>query len=94
MRRVAIVVGVLSLVLSLNGVPWAVSDYPNYTAAQLKSRLDRGDDIFLLCPLAELVFNEKNIPGSVNLPLKGIMKTKKLPQNKDTQIVTYCLGPK
>jgi hypothetical protein len=70
------------------------SDFPNYSAEGLKAKMDQGDEIFLLCPLSDIVFNEKNIPGSVNIPLKEIMKTKKLPRNKNRLIVTYCLGPK
>lgn len=56
--------------------------------------LGQGDSVFLLCPLSPLVFNEKNIPGSINIPLKEILKTEKLPEDKNALIVTYCLGPK
>jgi hypothetical protein len=92
-RKMALSVflGVLTLLL---GTPSFASDFPDYSAQQLKAMMDRGDRIFLLCPLADIVFNEKNIPRSVNIPLKEIMKTTKMPKDKNTQIITYCLGPK
>ena len=68
-------------------------DYPDLSAARLKAKLDSGEKVFLLCPLSEIMFNEKHIPGSINIPSKQIMKTKLLPKDKDTLIVTYCLGP-
>ena len=71
-----------------------VGTYPNYSAAQLKALMDRGEDVFLLCPLSDIVFNEKHIPGSINIPSKQLMKTKQLPKDKGALIVTYCLGPK
>ena len=64
------------------------------TALELKGRMDSGEDLFLLNPLSEIEFNEGNIPGSVNIPYTTILETNKLPENKNTLIVTYCLGLK
>jgi hypothetical protein len=92
-KKMALSGGLVVLVLLLCAPAFA-SDLPDYSAQQLKAKMDRGDRLFLLCPLADIIFNEKNIPGSVNVPLQEIMKTDKLPRDKSTQIVTYCLGPK
>ena len=86
--------GWLLLLMLLLGAPSFATDFPDYSAKQLKALMDRGDPVFLLCPLADIVFNEKNIPGSTNIPLKDIMKTKMLPKDKNALIVTYCLGSK
>ncbi len=63
------------------------------TAQKLKSMLDSGQKMFLLNPLSDIEFNEGHIPGSVNIPLHTIMRSDKLPEDKDTLIVTYCLSP-
>jgi rhodanese-related sulfurtransferase len=61
---------------------------------ELKRLMDSGQSLFLLNPLSEIEFNEGYIPGSVNIPAEEIHKTKRLPKNKRTLIVTYCWGPK
>ncbi len=69
-------------------------EYQTITARELKERMDSGEDLFLINPLSEIEFNEGNIPGSVNIPYTTILETNKLPENKNTLIVTYCLGLK
>lgn len=64
------------------------------TAQQLKSLLDSGQKLLLLNPLSDIEFNEGHIPGSVNIPLHTIMRTKELPKEKDRLIITYCLSKK
>ena len=63
-------------------------------ASELKALIDSGEKVFLVNPLSDIEYNEGNIPGSVNIPLHTIMSTDKLPKDKQTLIVTYCLGPK
>ena len=75
------------------GEVWA-SNFDAITAKELKAKMDAGEEIFLLNPLSDIEFNEGHIPGSVNVPLHTLSTTSKLPKNKKTLIVTYCLGPK
>ena len=56
--------------------------------------IDSGDEIFILNPLSDIEFREMHIPGSVNVPLHTILTTDRLPENKDTPIISYCLGMK
>lgn len=70
-----------------------IADQRDLTAQELKSMLDLNQKIFLINPLSDIEFNEGHIPGSVNIPLHTIMRSDKLPENKDTTIVTYCLSP-
>ena len=72
---------------------WA-GQFPVITSKELKAKLDTGEKILLLNPLSDIEFNEGHIPGSVNIPIQEIATTGKLPQDKDTLIITYCLGPK
>ena len=70
------------------------ASFKTLTAKDLKNKQDSGQTVFLLNPLSDLEFNEQYIPGSVNVPLHTIANTTLLPDDKNTLIVTYCLGPK
>lgn len=85
---------VCMLTLSMFILPNTADAFEDYTAVELKELIDSGQPLFLLNPLSEIEFNEGHIPGSVNIPTEEILKTKKLPKNKETLIVTYCKGPK
>lgn len=86
-------VGFLCLVLLLNGV--AVSgeaEFKNLSAGDLKQLLDSGKKVFLLNPLPKLMFQQGNIPGSVNIRWHSLERSRLLPGDKETIIVTYCMG--
>jgi len=72
----------------------AAADFPEIKAPALKAKLDAGEKVFLLNPLSDIEFNQGYIPGSVNIPLHLLGTTDQLPQDKNTLIITYCLGPK
>ncbi len=84
---------VVSAGLCLCSIGVAAS-YKTLTAKDLKKEMESGKPVFLLNPLSDLEFNEKHIPGSVNIPIHTIADTTHLPDDKNTLIVTYCLGPK
>ncbi len=63
-------------------------------AEQLKERMDAGEELMLLNPLSKIEYDDKHIPGSVNIPLQEILVSDDLPAEKDQLIVTYCLGRK
>lgn len=84
---------VLVLLTALTDMGWAAK-YTDITAQELKTKLDSGEKILLLNPLSDIEFNEAHIPGSINIPLSQISTTDKLPQDKATSIIPYCLGPK
>ncbi len=53
----------------------------------LKRKLDEGEDLKLVCALAEWAFRSMHIPGSINVDTPE--KEAKL-LDKDDQIVVYC----
>ena len=53
----------------------------------LKRKLDEGEDLKLVCALAEWAFRSMHIPGSINVDTPE--KAAKL-LDKDDQIVVYC----
>ena len=79
--------------LFLAGNVWS-ADFAAISAKELKAKLDAGEDLMLINPLSDIEFNEGHIPGSVNIPLHHLARSESLPINKETLIVTYCLGPK
>ena len=83
-----------AMTLTLLAWPTTADAFKDYTAVELKQLIDSGQPLFLLNPLSEIEFNEGHIPGSVNIPTEEILKTKRLPKNKEILIVTYCKGPK
>ncbi|MBF0101711.1 MAG: rhodanese-like domain-containing protein [Desulfobacterales bacterium] len=82
---------VLFLCIIASANLWA-KDFPNLTVQELKAKLDSGEKLFLLNPLNDLEFNESHIPGSINIPLQELATTDKLPADRNTLIVSYCLG--
>ena len=68
------------------------SDFTAISAEELKAKMDAGQEFMLLNPLSDIEFNEMHIPGSVNIPLHTIKTTDKLPKDRNTLIVIYCLG--
>lgn len=83
----------LGALLCMTLQAWA-NDFPDLSASELKARIDSGEEIALVNPLSEIIFNQGFIPGSLNIPLEKIASSPLLPENKDTLIVTYCLGVK
>jgi rhodanese-related sulfurtransferase len=59
---------------------------------ELQSKLDRGDDFFLVETLSEERYRHTHLPGAVNLPPDSIRETASdLLPDKDADIVVYCV---
>lgn len=84
----------LALFVCLAAAPLSAKDFPEITAEKLKVKIDAGENLMLLNALSDIEFNDKHIPGSINIPLQEIMITEKLPKDRNQLIVTYCLGRK
>ena len=89
-KRITLIVAGLLFLLPLT----SLGAWPDLTAQQLKALMDSGQEVFLLNSLSDLEFNEGHIPGSVNIPLHTIMRSKELPEDKNALIVSYCLSKK
>ena len=93
-RSYFIAVSMLVLFLVVLVSPLSSAEIPVISTQDLKSKMDSGESIFLLNPLADLIYNEGFIPGSVNIPMNKLKTTDKLPADKGMLVVSYCLGPK
>jgi hypothetical protein len=92
-HRHTILIGAVLAMWLTAGTAWA-SSFVDISAQELKAKMDSDRTLFVLNPLSDIEFNEGHIPGSMNIPLHMIPDTDQLPADKDTPIVTYCLGPK
>ena len=65
------------------------------TTDELKRKIDRGDTFVLIETLAQHEFRRMHLPGAVNAPPLRIRELAPvLAPDKDTEIVTYCAGPR
>ncbi len=61
---------------------------------ELESKLDRGDDFFLLEILPEEQYRHTHLPGAVNLPPDAVRESApELLPDTDAEIVVYCSKP-
>jgi len=90
-KRIFIVCFLFWIVCS---VSFAGDDFPEVKAEEVKQIMDSGNGTFLLNPLSDIEFDQQHIPGSTNVPLHTIETSDRLPKDKNTPIITYCLGPK
>jgi rhodanese-related sulfurtransferase len=61
------------------------------TRQELKEKMDRGENLFLVEALPERLYRRAHLPGAVNIPSGrvGELAPRLLPE-KDADIVVYC----
>ena len=66
---------------------------PTVSRDELKQKIDRGDDFVLVETLPEFMYNQRHLPGAINLPPNDVQRraAEVLPE-KDAEIVVYCGG--
>ena len=87
-------VPLLSLLLALAFLPCqaAESEFEELKVQQVKQLLDSGQDMILLNPVSDIMYNQGFIQGSLNVVLEEIPTSELMPKSLDTLIVTYCMG--
>jgi rhodanese-related sulfurtransferase len=92
MRKLILIllVGILSVFLSVS-VSVAAKKYTEVDAAQVKELMEKKDALVVF-PLSPIEFDNKHIKGSVNIVMS--MLEYELPEDKNKDIVFYCLGVK
>jgi len=59
---------------------------------KLAAKLEQGDDICLINVLPKIIYDDKHIPGSINIPVSEILTSPLLPKEKNKLLVFYCMG--
>lgn len=62
------------------------------TAPEVKRILEENPNVVLIHSLSSLEFDIQHIPGSINIPTNHMDKTDLLPEDKDAELVFYCMG--
>ena len=66
---------------------------PTMTRDQLKQKIDRGERFTLVETLPEFMYQQRHLPGALNLPPNEVQRraASVLP-DKNAEIVVYCGG--
>ena len=65
----------------------------NISREELKEKVDRGDEFFLVEALEERFYRHSHLPGAINLPPKALDRAEELLPDKEGEIVVYCSSP-
>jgi rhodanese-related sulfurtransferase len=86
----SLVLCVFSAVLPFKGQT-AETGYTEITAPELKTMLEE-KKCLLINALSKIEFEIQHIEGSINIPVVDMNSTTKLPADKSTPLVFYCMG--
>lgn len=60
---------------------------------ELKQKIDRGDDFTLVETLPQFMYNQRHLPGAINLPPNEVQqRAASVLPDKNAEIVVYCGG--
>jgi rhodanese-related sulfurtransferase len=63
------------------------------TRDQLKQKIDRGERFTLVETLPEFMYQQRHLPGAINLPPNEVrQRASAILPDKDAEIVVYCGG--
>jgi len=62
------------------------------TAPEVKQMLQDAN-VYIVNNLSHLEFELQHIAGSINIPFDQMAETGKLPKDKDSPIIFYCMAP-
>jgi rhodanese-related sulfurtransferase len=65
----------------------------NVSRQELKEKMDRGEEFFLVDTLEEPYYRHSHLPGAINIPLKEIERAPEVLPDKGVEIVVYCMDP-
>jgi rhodanese-related sulfurtransferase len=60
---------------------------------ELKEKMDRGDEFFLVDTLEEPYYRHSHLPGAINIPVEEIGRAPEAIPDKGAEIVVYCMDP-
>ena len=65
----------------------------NISREELKEKMDRGTEFFLVDTLEEPYYRHSHLPGAINIPLEEIERASEVIPDKGAEIVVYCMDP-
>lgn len=83
---------VMCFVLFNTSLLWAGQEgWKEISAPQVKGMIENGN-VVVIHVLSEIEYNMQHITGSINIPIIKVKTTEKLPKDKETPLVFYCMG--
>ena len=96
MRKTFWAVSLTLLLLTLNCIATFQADasakLPIIKTDELKSIIDQNENFSLINVLPKVIHDAKHIRGSINIPLGKMTTSDRLPEDKDTLLIFYCMG--
>ena len=68
-----------------------VESFRTITAPEAKNMMEK-EKAVLVNSLSAIEFEVQHIPGSINIPIIDMRTTDKLPLDKTTALIFYCMG--
>jgi len=65
--------------------------YEEITAPEVKSMIQGGKAV-VVHVLSKIEYDMQHITGSINIPIIKVKTSDKLPKDKDTALIFYCMG--
>ncbi len=95
MKRLQISVIICLTIFIFGGMHCTVraesESFKEISAPEVKAFVDDANAI-VVHVLSEIEYNIQHISGSINIPIVKMNTTDKLPEDKDTLLVFYCMG--
>ena len=87
-----IVSSILIIMLSAIGLNASISEVNNISTPDLQSALKQNSETILINVLPKIIFDNKHIRGSINVPLGDLASINGIVKEKNTPIIFYCMG--
>lgn len=65
--------------------------FKEISAPEVKNMIEN-DDALVIHVLSEIEYQMQHITGSINIPIIQVKTSEKLPKNRETSLVFYCMG--
>ena len=65
--------------------------YKEISAPEVKNLIEERKAVVVNL-LSQIEYEIQHIPGSINIPIVAVETTDKLPKDKDSPLVFYCMG--
>ena len=59
---------------------------------KLAAKVEQEDDFYLINVLPKIIYDDRHIQGSINIPIGEILTSSLLPKVKSKQLIFYCMG--
>jgi hypothetical protein len=87
-----IVSSILIIMLTAIGLNASVSEVNNLSTPDLQSALNQNSDTILINVLPKIIFDNRHIKGSINVPLGQLASINEIVKEKNAPIIFYCMG--